>query len=51
MARPKKEVCRDRVLQIRLTEEDYQALSKLAEKAGMKISAFSRANLLAMLRR
>lgn len=50
MARPRKEIKRDKSLQISLTASEFSELKKLADLAGMRVSAFCRANLLAMLR-
>lgn len=47
--RPKKKEPRTVNFQIRLTEADFERLSKVAEKAGMKPSTFARANLIAWL--
>lgn len=49
MARPKKDNPRIVNFQIRLTEADFERLSRVAEKAGMPASTFARANLLAWL--
>jgi predicted DNA-binding protein len=47
--RPKKENPRSVNFQIRLTERDFERLSRVAERAGMKPSSFARANIVAWL--
>lgn len=47
--RPKKENPRSVNFQIRLTERDFERLSEVAERAGMKPSTFARANLITWL--
>lgn len=49
MGRPKKENPRSVNFQIRLTEQDFERLAAIAERAGMKPSTFARANLITWL--
>lgn len=49
VGRPRIEKPRSKVVQVRLTEEDYLGLEKLALRAGMTVSAFVRANIRTMV--
>nr|WP_320116230.1 ribbon-helix-helix protein, CopG family [uncultured Desulfuromonas sp.] len=52
MARPKKKDIErmDKTVQIRMTQNEFEELETLAEKAGMTVSKFLRANIRSWLR-
>lgn len=46
MARPKKEVTKDKIIQARVSLEEYAHYNELAEQMGMNVSTLIRASLI-----